>query len=88
VPALPAGLATIAAVPALPSLLANWIPDPHPDFGASPTPFVVLMLLGFFVAIAGHITKFRTLVVLGIGMIFLATLVLPYATYLSKSGGQ
>jgi hypothetical protein len=65
----------------------NWVPNPHPDFGSSPTPFVVLMLAGFFVAIVGHITKTRFLIVLGIGMIFLATLVLPYATYLSKSGG-
>ena len=69
------------------SALANWIPNPHPDWGSSPTPFVVLMLLGFFVAIVGHIVHARTFVILGIGMIFLATAALPLVTYLSKSGG-
>ena len=82
--ALAAGLA--GARPAW--VLANWIPNPNPDFGSSPTPFVVLMLLGFFVAIVGHIVRSRTLVILGIGMIFLATAALPFATYLDKSGSQ
>lgn len=81
-----ASLATAPSHAAPLRVLANWVPDPNPDFGSSPTPFVVLMLAGFFVAIVGHITRFRALIIIGIGMIFLATLVLPYATYLSKSG--
>lgn len=67
-------------------VLANWIPNPNPEFGSSPTPFVVLMLAGFFVAIVGHIVRVKTIIALGIGMIFLATALLPFATYLSKSG--
>lgn len=47
-------------------------------------PVVALMTLGVLVAIAGHITKIRFAIVLGIGMIFLATLAMmlfAYAAY-------
>jgi hypothetical protein len=65
-------------------LLANWIPDPTPEFGSSPWPFIILMLVGFVVGIAGHITKIKVLIALGIGLIFLGTLVLPLLINLSK----
>ena len=65
-------------------MLANWIPDPSPEFGSSPWPFIVLMLVGFVVGIVGHITKTKALVAIGIGLIFLGTLVLPLLINLSK----
>jgi hypothetical protein len=42
------------------------------------------MLAGFVIGIAGHITKLKTLVAIGIGLIFLGTLVLPLIVNLSK----
>ena len=68
-------------------MLANWIPDPTPEFGAGPWPFIILMLVGFVVGIAGHITKTKTLVAIGIGLIFLGTFILPLLINLSKQGG-
>ena len=59
--------------------------DPSPDFGASPTPFVLLMALGFVVGVVGHIVRSRTAVAMGIGLVFLATFLLPLATNLLKA---
>jgi hypothetical protein len=65
-------------------LLANWIPDPSPEFGSSPWPFVILMLVGFVVGTFGHIIKSKATVAVGIGLIFLGTLVLPLIVNLTK----
>jgi hypothetical protein len=59
--------------------------DPNPSFGADPTPFVILMVMGFVVAVFGHIVRAKGLVALGIGMIFLATFLLPLLTNVLKS---
>lgn len=40
-------------------------------------PFVVLLAIGFAVGVFGHITKSRTVVAIGIALIFLGTVVLP-----------
>jgi hypothetical protein len=61
--------------------------DPSPSFGADPWPFVILMLVGFAVGIAGHVVRARSLVVVGIGLIFLATFLLPLAANLLRSSG-
>lgn len=58
-----------------------------PTFGASPWPFITLMLAGFVIGIFGHITKTKALVALGIGLIFLGTFVLPLLLNLSKQPG-
>jgi hypothetical protein len=73
------------ALMALALVLANWVPDPTPEFGASPTPYVTLMLAGLVVGILGHLFRSRTMVVLGIAAVFLGTFLLPLGTYLSKS---
>lgn len=65
-------------------MLANWIPDPTPEFGSSPWPFVILMLVGFLVGTFGHIIKSKSLIATGIGLIFMGTLVLPLIVNLSK----
>ena len=52
-------------------------------FAPSPTPFVVLMGVGFLVGAIGHVYKSNTLIATGIGLIFMATLALPLGLYLS-----
>ena len=66
-------------------LLAAFFYDPSPAFGANPVPFVVMMGAGFVIAVAGHIVRARSLVALGIGLIFLATFLLPLLINLSRS---
>jgi hypothetical protein len=61
--------------------------DPSPDFGANPWPFVVMMLTGFVVGVVGHVVRARSLIVIGIGLIFLATLLLPLAANLLRRSG-
>jgi hypothetical protein len=46
------------------------------------TPYLVLMVGGFVVGIAGHLFRARWIVAIGILMIFLATFLLPIATIL------
>ena len=70
---------------AMGSLAASFLPEPDPSWGADPLPFVLLMLAGFLVGIAGHVVRAKTLVVVGIGMVFLATFVLPLGLYVSRS---
>jgi hypothetical protein len=72
----------------MPALLyAAFSYDPSPAFGADPWPFVVMMLVGFAVGIAGHVVRARSLVLVGIGLIFLATFLLPLAAnVLHRSG--
>jgi hypothetical protein len=58
-------------------------PVPLAAFDPSPTPFVVLMAVGFVLGAVGHVYKSKTLVATGIGLIFMATLGLPLGIYLS-----
>lgn len=68
-------------------LLASWVPDPSPNFGADPTGFVVMTIAGFLIAVVGHIVRSKAIVALGIGLVFLAAFLLPLAVYLVKSPG-
>jgi hypothetical protein len=52
-------------------------------FDPNPLPFIVLMGIGFLVGIAGHVYKSKTAIATGIGMIFVATLLLPVGLYLN-----
>ena len=47
------------------------------------TPFIALMAIGFVVGVAGHVYQSRTAVAAGIGMIFVATILLPLGVYLN-----
>ena len=58
-----------------PAVLAVFEPDP--------LPFVILMGLGFLIGIGGHVYKSRTAIATGIGMIFIATILLPLGLYLN-----
>jgi hypothetical protein len=59
--------------------------DPRPEFGSSPTPFIVMMAAGFAIGVAGHVVRAKGLVALGIGLIFLATFLLPLVTNIRSS---
>jgi len=61
-------------VPCSPAVLAAFEP--------SPLPFIALMGVGFVIGVAGHVYKSRTAIATGIGMIFVATLLLPLGLYL------
>jgi hypothetical protein len=60
--------------------------DPSPEFGSDPRPFVAMMLVGFVIGVVGHVARSRALIALGIGLIFLATFLLPLAANVLKSG--
>ena len=60
--------------------------DPSPEFGTDPRPFVALMVAGFVIGVFGHIARVKSLVALGIGLVFLATFLLPLAANVLKSG--
>lgn len=53
------------------------LPPQSGDFRVSPTAFVIALGVGFFVAVLGHIFRSRTMVAVGIGIIFLATVIVP-----------
>ena len=57
----------------------NQGPKQTGDFKVSPHFFVWLIALGFLIGVIGHITKARTLVAIGVTLIFLATLFIPIA---------
>jgi hypothetical protein len=59
-------------------------PDQGGDFRVSPTLFVALAIAGFVVGTVGHLARSRTLQAIGIGMIFLATLVIPVLLSVSR----
>jgi hypothetical protein len=48
-------------------------------FSPSPVPFVVLMTLGFLVGVTGHVYRSRPMIATGIGLVLIATLLLPLA---------
>ncbi len=48
-----------------------------------PLPFIALMGLGFVIGVAGHIYKSNAAIATGIGMIFVATILLPLGLYLN-----
>jgi hypothetical protein len=64
-------------------VLASWVPNPAPDFGANPKPYIMMMVLGFVVGVAGHIFRVRPLVAIGVLLIFLGTFVFPLAINLA-----
>ncbi len=53
-------------------------------FSPSPVPFILLMGLGFAVGVTGHVYGSRPMVATGIGLILIATLLLPLALYATE----
>jgi hypothetical protein len=56
---------------------------PLAAFDPSPVPFVILMAAGFLIGGLGHLYQSKTMIITGIGLIFMATLGLPLGLYLS-----
>jgi hypothetical protein len=59
----------------------------------SPGAYLALVLVGFVIGICGHLFKFRWLVAVGIALIVLGALLLPFAAGIpsnekSPSGGE
>ncbi len=54
---------------------------PLAAFAPSPVPFILLMALGFAIGVGGHIYRSRPAIATGIGLIFIATLLLPLVIY-------
>ncbi len=53
--------------------IADLVPNGDPDLAL----FIVIMLAGFLVGTFGHIIESRTLIIVGIVAIFMATVILP-----------
>jgi hypothetical protein len=49
----------------------------------SPGPYIALMLAGFVIGIAGHLSRARWLVAVGIALIFLGAFLFPLAANLT-----
>jgi hypothetical protein len=52
-------------------------------FQPRPGPFIALAVIGFVVAVLGHLTASKTIIVTGIAMVFGGVLFVPLALYLS-----
>jgi hypothetical protein len=59
-------------------------PDQSGDFEVSPSFFIVLLALGFLIGTVGHIIKSRTLVAVGVILVFAATVFIPIALSVSN----
>jgi hypothetical protein len=59
-------------------------PDQRGDFEVSPSFFIVLLLLGFAIGTLGHLIKSRTLVAVGVTLVFAATIFIPIALSVSN----
>src|SRR4051794_19934181 len=56
------------------------------EFEPRPGPFIALAVVGFVVAVLGHLTASKTIIVTGIAMVFGGVLFVPLALYLSGRG--
>ncbi len=54
-------------------VLADLVPKGDPNL----TVFIAIMVAGFFIGTYGHVIPSKTLIILGIVMIFAATVLLP-----------
>ena len=67
----------------LAQLLADILPiDRNFEFSPDPGPYIAVFVIGFMVAVVGHIATSKTLIAAGLLMIFMATVLLPVAIYL------
>jgi hypothetical protein len=59
-------------------------PDESGDFRVSPSFFIAVFALGFVLAAFGHLVRSRALMVIGVLLVFLATVLLPIAYSVSN----
>ena len=58
-------------------VVADLVPNGDPDVST----FIAIMALGFIIGTIGHIRRSNTLILLGIFLIFAATVVLPLLVF-------
>ncbi len=66
----------LGRIPAVALALASVIPEGDPDIA----PFIVLTVLGFSIAVFGHLIKSNTVIATGIILVFLAVVLIPLIT--------
>jgi hypothetical protein len=59
---------------------------PSEDAATDPKRYLMLLGVGFVIAVIGHLTRTKTLIAVGLALIFLATLILPLYFHLSSAG--
>ena len=60
------------------ALLLAALPElPSRDVGTDPKPYIAIALIGFVIAVFGHIAKSKTFIAAGVLMIFMATFIIP-----------
>ena len=57
---------------------------PSEDAATDPKRYLILLAVGFVVAVAGHLTRTKTLIAAGLALIFLATFLLPLYFHFSS----
>jgi hypothetical protein len=72
------GLPWMGALGDLPGL-------PSQDVATDPKRYLILLGVGFVIAVIGHATKIKTLIAAGLGLIFLATFILPLYFHFTTS---
>ena len=50
---------------------------PSQDVATDPKRYLILFALGFLIALFGHLTRTKTLIAVGLALIFVATVLLP-----------
>jgi hypothetical protein len=66
----------------LAQLIADVLPVPHNfEFSPDPKPYLAVFVIGFMVAVLGHVAQSKTLIAAGLLMIFMSTVLLPVAIY-------
>jgi hypothetical protein len=66
-------------------LTANLAQIQRPEWGVNPRPYVMIMVAGFVIGVAGHLFRSRMMILAGVLAVFAGTVLLPLVTFLSKS---
>jgi hypothetical protein len=59
---------------------------PSQDVATDPKRYVILLGIGFVVALVGHLTRTKTLIAVGLALIFMATFILPLYFHFHTGG--
>jgi hypothetical protein len=72
-------------LPSLPPLVLGALPGlPSQDEATDPKRYLYLLGIGFVIAVVGHLTRTKTLIAVGLALIFLATFLLPLYFHFSS----
>jgi hypothetical protein len=68
-------------------MLTGTLPGlPGEEAATDPKRYLILLGVGFVIAVLGHLTRTKTLIAVGLALIFLATLILPLYFHFSNPG--